>query len=290
MSSYVPSQPPLDAGAVRFLREARHYPLLSPEEETRLARAWRTRQDREAADRLVTAHLRLVGRIALGYRAYGLPLSELISEGSIGMMRAIKGYDPERGFRLSTYARWWIRAAIQEYILRSWSIVKIGTTASQKRLFFRLQHAKRLAQAMGEGDLDPDQVARIARMLDVREPDVIALDRRLGAPDQSLNAPRRDRGGREVQWQDILADPGETPEASVAARQQRAHRSRQLADALAALTDRERHIFVQRELRERRPSFRELSEIHKISGERVRQIHAHVVAKLQHRLARDAEI
>src|ERR1044072_3258325 len=199
-----------EGGLSRYLQEIRKFPMLEPNEEYMLAKRWREHDDSEAAHRLVTSHLRLVAKIAMGYRGYGLPVSELISEGNVGMMQAVKRFDPDRGFRLATYAMWWIRAAIQEYILHSWSQVKMGTTAAQKKLFFNLRRLKGQMQAIDDGDLQPEQVAKIARMLDVPEQDVISMKRRVSAPDSSLNAPLR--SDSERQWQDWLGDETERPE------------------------------------------------------------------------------
>ena len=214
----------------RYLQEIRKFPMLTPEEELSLAHQWRDSQDMEAAHKLVTSHLRLVAKIAMGYRGYGLPVGELISEGNVGMMQAVKRFDPDRGFRLATYAMWWIRAAIQEYILHSWSLVKMGTTAAQKKLFFNLRRLKGQMQAIDDGDLQPEQVAKIARVLDVPEQDVVSMNRRLAAPDHSLNAPVRQDS--EGEWQDWLVDESETQESAIADREELTGRKALLTGAL----------------------------------------------------------
>lgn len=283
------SRRPIDAASRQFLRDAHRHPLLSQEEEVSLVRAWRERQDRTAVNRLAAAYLRLVVKIAVGYRAYDLPVDELIAEGNVGLMRAIRGFDPNRGFRLSTYARSWIHSAIQEYVLRSWSIVKLGTTASQKRLFFRLQRMKRLVHVVDDDNLHPDQIKRIAQSLGVREAEVLQVHQRLTGRDQSLNAPLQSYGDTDTEWQDLLHDERDQPEATVAARQHRFRRSRQLTEALCDLTQRERHIFVERVLRDDKQPLRALSRIHNISIERVRQIQAQTIEKLQQRLSENID-
>jgi RNA polymerase sigma-32 factor len=237
-----------EGNPLRYLQEIRKFPMLTAEEELALSRRWRDTQDIEAAHKLVTSHLRLVARIALGYRGYGLPVGELISEGNIGMMRAVKGFDPDRGFHLSTYARWWIRAAIQEYILHSWSLVKMGTTAAQKKLFFNLRRLKGQMQAIDDGDLRPEQVNEIARMLDVPEQDVISMNWRLTAHDHSLNAPVGQDA--EPELQDWLVDDAESQETTIADREELSGRKALLATALKSLNDRERHILVERRLKD----------------------------------------
>ncbi len=262
-----------------YLREIHKFPMLSAEEEIALARRWRDEHDSEAAHKLVTSHLRLVAKIAIGYRRYGLPMADLISEGTVGMMQALNRFDPERGFRLATYAIWLIRAAIQEYILHSWSLVRIGTTGTQKKLFFNLRWLKGRMQAVDDGDLDPEQVARIARMLDVPEPDVISMNRRLIGPDHSLNAPSGSEG--EEEWQDRLMDETESQEAAMAERQEMDGRKALLAEALRLLKPRERAILFERWLKENPPTLEELAERHGISRERVRQIEVHAFEKLR---------
>jgi len=263
----------------RYLQEIRKFPMLEPDEEYMLAKRWREHEDSEAAHRLVTSHLRLVAKIAMGYRGYGLPLSELISEGNVGMMQAVKRFDPERGFRLSTYAMWWIRAAIQEYILHSWSLVKMGTTAAQKKLFFNLRKLKSQMQAIEEGELAPDKVKAIAQALDVPEQDVVQMNRRLAAPDHSLNAPLREQG--EGEWQDWLVDETESQETRLAENQELAHRQRMLDEAMRTLNERERHILTERRLREDPTTLEDLSQKYGISRERVRQIEVRAFEKLQ---------
>jgi RNA polymerase sigma-32 factor len=263
----------------RYLQEIRKFPMLAPEEEDRLSRAWRDQGDHKAAHKLVTSHLRLVAKIAMGYRGYGLPVGELISEGNVGMMQAVKRFDPDRGFRLATYAMWWIRAAIQEYILHSWSLVKMGTTASQKKLFFNLRRLKGQMQAIEDGDLQPEQVAKISRVLQVPEQDVVSMNRRLAAPDHSLNAPIRMDG--EGEWQDWLIDDGETQEEELADREELSGRKTLLATALKTLNDRERHILIERRLKDNATTLEDLSRHYNISRERVRQIEVRAFEKLQ---------
>ncbi|MCC7428898.1 MAG: RNA polymerase sigma factor RpoH [Alphaproteobacteria bacterium] len=268
-----------EGNLARYLQEIRKFPMLTPEEEYSLAKRWRETEDVEAAHKLVTSHLRLVAKIAMGYRGYGLPIGELISEGNVGMMQAVKRFDPERGFRLATYAMWWIRAAIQEYILHSWSLVKMGTTAAQKKLFFNLRRLKGQMQAIDDGDLSPEQVAKIARALDVPEQDVIQMNRRLAAPDHSLNAPVR--ADSEGEWQDWLVDEEETQETKMAERQEIGGRSELLQKALKTLNERERHILTERRLRDNPTTLEELSQQYSISRERVRQIEVRAFEKMQ---------
>jgi RNA polymerase sigma-32 factor len=263
----------------RYLQDIRKFPMLELNEEYMLAKAWREAGDIEAAHRLVTSHLRLVAKIAMGYRGYGLPVSELISEGNVGMMQAVKRFDPERGFRLATYAMWWIRAAIQEYILHSWSLVKMGTTAAQKKLFFNLRKLKGQMQAIEEGDLAPEQVTKIADTLNVPEADVVSMNRRLAAPDHSLNAPLRIDGDGE--WQDWLVDDTETQENSLADSEELDKRRELLSVAMEALNERERHILEERRLKETPTTLEELSQEYGISRERVRQIEVRAFEKLQ---------
>ena len=263
----------------RYLQEIRTFPMLEVDEEYMLAKSWREHEDTEAAHKLVTSHLRLVAKIAMGYRGYGLPLSELISEGNVGMMQAVKRFDPERGFRLATYAMWWIRAAIQEYILHSWSLVKMGTTAAQKKLFFNLRKLKGQMKAIEEGDLSPEQVSHIATALNVPEDDVVQMNRRLAAPDHSLNAPLRVDGDGE--WQDWLVDETEDQESRLADSEELTKRRALLVDAMEALNDRERHILQERRLKENPTTLEELSQEYGISRERVRQIEVRAFEKLQ---------
>ena len=265
---------------LRYLQEIRKFAMLTPEEELSLAHRWRDQQDVEAANKLVTSHLRLVAKIAIGYRGYGLPVGELISEGNVGMLQAAKRFDPERGFRLATYAIWWIRAAIQEYILHSWSLVKMGTTAAQKKLFFNLRRMKSQMQAIDDGDLQPEQVARIAHMLDVPERDVISMNRRLAAPDHSLNAPIRQDGDGD-EWQDWLVDESESQETAVAEREELTGRQSLLVDALKVLNKRERHIINERRLKDNPATLADLSQLYHVSRERVRQIEVRALEKLR---------
>jgi RNA polymerase sigma-32 factor len=253
--------------------------MLEANQEYMLAKRWREDDDLEAAHQLVTSHLRLVAKIAMGYRGYGLPVAELISEGNVGMMQAVKRFDPERGFRLSTYAMWWIRAAIQEYILHSWSLVKMGTTAAQKKLFFNLRKLKGQMQAIDEGDLAPEQVTHIADALNVPEVDVVNMNRRLAAPDHSLNAPLRIDGDGE--WQDWLVDETESQETAFANSEEFEKRHNLLTGAMTTLNDRERHILEQRRLKDDPMTLEELSQEYGISRERVRQIEVRAFEKLQ---------
>jgi RNA polymerase sigma-32 factor len=253
--------------------------MLSPEEELELSRRWRDHEDMEAAHKLVTSHLRLVAKIAMGYRGYGLPVGELISEGNVGMMQAVKRFDPDRGFRLATYAMWWIRAAIQEYILHSWSLVKMGTTAAQKKLFFNLRRLKGQMQAIEDGDLQPEQVTKIAHVLDVPEQDVVSMNRRLSAPDHSLNAPVR--SDSEGEWQDWLVDDAESQEAAIADHEELSGRKALLSGALKSLNERERHILIERRLKDNPTTLEDLSQQYGISRERVRQIEVRAFEKLQ---------
>src|SRR5208282_367961 len=268
-----------EGNLTRYLQEIRKFPMLEPEQEYMLAKRWKEHEDPQAAHKLVTSHLRLVAKIAMGYRGYGLPLSELISEGNVGMMQAVKRFDPDRGFRLATYAMWWIRAAIQEYILHSWSLVKMGTTAAQKKLFFNLRRLKGQMQAIEDGDLQPEQVEKIATTLGVPEQDVISMNRRLAAPDHSLNAPVR--ADSEGEWQDWLVDEGESQETELAEREELTGRKALLGGALAGLNDRERHILIERRLKDNPTTLEELSQQYGISRERVRQIEVRAFEKLQ---------
>ncbi|MBU6450088.1 MAG: RNA polymerase sigma factor RpoH [Rhodospirillales bacterium] len=268
-----------DASLTRYMQEIRKYPMLTHPEEEQLARAWRDKGDQSAAHKLVNSHLRLVAKIAMGYRGYGLPVSELISEGNVGMMQAVRRFDPERGFRLSTYAMWWIRAAIQEYILHSWSLVKMGTTAAQKKLFFNLRRLKGQMQAIDDGDLQPEQVTKIATLLAVPEQDVVNMNRRLSSPDNSLNAPIKMEG--EGEWQDWLVDDSDSQETEMAEREELTGRKALLANALKTLSERERHILVERRLQDNPTTLEDLSQHYDISRERVRQIEVRAFEKLQ---------
>ncbi|HTJ62685.1 MAG TPA: RNA polymerase sigma factor RpoH [Alphaproteobacteria bacterium] len=263
----------------RYLQEIRRFPMLSPEEEYMLGKSWREHGDIDAAHKLVTSHLRLVAKIAMGYRGYGLPLSELISEGNVGMMQAVKRFEPDRGFRLATYAMWWIRAAIQEYILHSWSLVKMGTTAAQKKLFFNLRKLKGQMRAIDEGDLSPEQVHKIATTLDVPEADVVSMNRRLSSPDHSLNAPLRQDGDGE--WQDWLVDDSDSQEIRLAESEELGKRKGLLNAAMGSLNDRERRILTARRLQDEPITLEDLSQEYGISRERVRQIEVRAFEKLQ---------
>ena len=275
-----PSLPVLSAegGLSRYLDEIRKFPMLEPSEEYMLAKRWREHGDRDAAHKLVTSHLRLVAKIAMGYRGYGLPIGEVVSEGNVGLMQAVKRFEPEKGFRLATYAMWWIKASIQEYILRSWSLVKMGTTANQKKLFFNLRKAKSKISALGEGDLRPDQVKTIATKLGVNEQDVVEMNRRLGG-DSSLNTPLREDGDGE--WQDWLVDDSESQENRLADSQESDNRHTALREALDVLNPRERRIFEARRLAEDPITLEQLSEEFGVSRERVRQIEVRAFEKVQ---------
>jgi RNA polymerase sigma-32 factor len=269
-----------EAGLNRYLSEIRKFPLLAPEQEYMLAKRWAEHQDPDAAAKLVTSHLRLVAKIAMGYRGYGLPVAELISEGNIGLMQGVKKFDAERGFRLATYAMWWIRASIQEFILRSWSLVKIGTTANQKKLFFNLRRMKGKINAMEDGDMKPADVTKIATTLGVTETEVISMNRRMAmGGDTSLNAPLREEG--EGEWQDWLTDSGPIQDEIVANAQEKTQRHELLVDAMGDLNDREKHILTQRRLVDEPETLEELSQQYGISRERVRQIEVRAFDKLQ---------
>jgi len=269
-----------DGSLTRYLQEIRKFPMLKPEEEFMLAKAWTEHEDSEAAHKLVTSHLRLVAKIAMGYRGYGLPVGELISEGNVGMMQAVKRFDPDRGFRLATYAMWWIKASIQEYILRSWSLVKIGTTAAQKKLFFNLRRVKGQIQAIDEGDLHPDQVTEIATRLDVSEKEVVNMNRRLAGSDHSLNAPMR--ADFDGEWMDWLEDKNAVDqETAYADDEELTNRRALMADAMQDLNEREQHILTERRLKDSPSTLEDLSKIYNISRERVRQIEVRAFEKLQ---------
>jgi RNA polymerase sigma-32 factor len=268
-----------ESGLSRYLEEIRRFPMLEPQEEYMLAKSWREHGDRDAAHRLVTSHLRLVAKIAMGYRGYGLPISEIVSEGNVGLMQAVKRFEPEKGFRLATYAMWWIKAAIQEYILRSWSLVKMGTTANQKKLFFNLRKAKSKISALEEGDLRPDQVKVIAKRLGVTERDVVDMNRRLGG-DVSLNAPIREEGD-SGEWQDWLVDDATDQETRLAESEQAQNRRKALGDALTVLNERERRIFEARRLADDPVTLEDLAAEFAVSRERVRQIEVRAFEKVQ---------
>ena len=273
-----------EGGLSRYLDEIRKFPMLEPAEEFTLAKSWRDEGDREAAHRLVTSHLRLVAKIAMGYRGYGLPISEVVSEGNVGLMQAVKRFDPDKGFRLATYAMWWIKAAIQEYILRSWSLVKMGTTANQKKLFFNLRKAKGRISALDEGDLRPDQVQQFATSLGVPTQDVIDMNRRLSG-DTSLNAPLREEG--EGEWQDWLVDNSPSQETVLAREEEGRNRLSALRDALGVLNPRERRIFEARRLADDPITLEDLSGEFGVSRERVRQIEVRAFEKVQEAVKRN---
>ncbi|WP_091944967.1 RNA polymerase sigma factor RpoH [Methylorubrum salsuginis] len=273
-----------EGGLSRYLDEIRKFPMLEPAEEFTLAKSWRDGGDRDAAHRLVTSHLRLVAKIAMGYRGYGLPISEVVSEGNVGLMQAVKRFDPDKGFRLATYAMWWIKAAIQEYILRSWSLVKMGTTANQKKLFFNLRKAKGRISALDEGDLRPEQVKSIATSLGVPEQDVVDMNRRLSG-DTSLNAPLREEG--EGEWQDWLVDNSPSQETVLAREEEGRNRLSALRDALGVLNPRERRIFEARRLADDPITLEDLSGEFGVSRERVRQIEVRAFEKVQEAVKRN---
>jgi RNA polymerase sigma-32 factor len=269
-----------DGGLSRYLSEIRKFPMLAKEEEFMLAKRWREHEDLASARQLVNSHLRLVAKIAMGYRGYGLPIEEVISEGNVGLMQAVKKFEPDKGFRLATYAMWWIRASIQEYILRSWSLVKMGTTAAQKKLFFNLRKAKSEISALEEGDLHPDQVRIIATKLGVLDEEVISMNRRLAGPDASLNAPLR--ADSENEWQDWLEDKDAvSQETQLAESEEKSIRMALLEEAMTELTDRERHILTERRLRDDPTTLEELASQYGVSRERVRQIEVRAFEKLQ---------
>jgi RNA polymerase sigma-32 factor len=269
-----------EAGLNRYLAEIKKFPILAPEEEYMLAKRWTEHQDTEAAAKLVNSHLRLVAKIAMGYRGYGLPVSELISEGNIGLMQGVKKFEPDRGFRLATYAMWWIRASIQEFILRSWSLVKMGTTAAQKKLFFNLRRMKNQIEAFEDGDLKPEDVTKIATDLGVSEEDVISMNRRMAmGGDTSLNVPLREEG--EGQWQDWLVDTDPLQDERVADAEETRVRHELLVQAMDALNDREKHILTERRLSEDPKTLEELSQVYDVSRERIRQIEVRAFEKLQ---------
>jgi RNA polymerase sigma-32 factor len=282
MSTYtnLPAPSP-EQGLNRYLQEIRKFPLLEPEEEYMLAKRWVDHQDPQAAHRLVTSHLRLAAKIAMGYRGYGLPQAEVISEANVGLMQAVKRFDPEKGFRLATYAMWWIRASIQEYILRSWSLVKLGTTSAQKKLFFNLRKAKAKVGALEEGDLRPENVAQIAKDLSVSEDEVIAMNRRLSGSDASLNATVGSDGDSSTQWQDWLEDEDSDQAEAYEAKDELEARRALLAQAMSVLNDREKDVLMQRRLSEDPVTLEELSESYGVSRERIRQIEVRAFEKLQ---------
>ena len=268
-----------EGGLSKYLAQIKKFPMLSAEEEYTLAKNWKNRGDLKAAQKLVTSHLRLVAKIAMGYRGYGLPVSELVSEGNIGLMKAVKKFDPEKGFRLATYAMWWIRAQIQEYVLHSWSLVKIGTTAAQKKLFFNLRKLKNQLQSINDGKLSPDNVREIANRLDVKEAEVTDMENRLFSKDQSLNVRVADE--TDTEWQDLIADDAETQDIIVEKKDEYMHRKKLFTKALKILNPREREIVEFRRLRDKPKKLEELSQKYKISRERVRQIEEKALEKLK---------
>ena len=271
-----------EAGLNRYLSEIKKFPILAPEEEYMLAKRWREHGDTDAAAKLVNSHLRLVAKIAMGYRGYGLPVSELISEGNIGLMQGVKKFEPDRGFRLATYAMWWIRASIQEFILRSWSLVKMGTTAAQKKLFFNLRRMKNQIDAFEEGDLKPADVAKIAKDLGVTEDEVVSMNRRMGhGGDTSLNAPLRSSEDGEGQWQDFLVSDEPLQDEVLANDEERRVRHELLLDAMESLNERERHILTERRLVDEPQTLEDLSQVYGVSRERIRQIEVRAFEKLQ---------
>ena len=285
MSNYknLPAPSP-EGGLNRYMQEIRKFPMLEPEEEYMLAKRWVDHEDTEAAHKMVTSHLRLAAKIAMGYRGYGLPQAEVISEANVGLMQAVKRFDPEKGFRLATYAMWWIRASIQEYILRSWSLVKLGTTSAQKKLFFNLRKAKNRIGALEEGDLRPENVARIATDLGVTETEVISMNRRLSGGDASLNATVSADGEGAAQWQDWLEDESANTAADYEANDELDARRALMAEAMAVLNDREKDILMQRRLSEETITLEDLSSQYDVSRERIRQIEVRAFEKLQSKM------
>ena len=276
-----------EQGLSRYLSEIRKFPMLEKGEEFMLAKRWQAHEDSDAAEKMVTSHLRLVAKIAMGYRGYGLPMAEVISEGNVGLMQAVKKFDPDKGFRLATYAMWWIRAAIQEYILRSWSLVKLGTTAAQKKLFFNLRRIKGEIAALEEGDLKPDQVKEIAERLNVSEKDVISMNGRMSASDASLNVPMGQDG--DMEWQDWLSDDEPNQAQDYANRQEFDARMELLTAAMEDLNERERHILTERRLSDEPKTLEDLSQVYNVSRERIRQIEVRAFEKLQKAMQRMAK-
>ena len=277
-STSLPALASGEGGLNRYLQEIRQFPMLLPEEEFMLAKRWREHGDTAAAHKLITSHLRLVAKIAMGYRGYGLPIGEVISEGNVGLMQAVKKFEPDKGFRLATYAMWWIRASIQEFVLRSWSLVKMGTTASQKKLFFNLRRLKGQIQALDEGDLRPDQVKKIAKRLGVSEADVVSMNRRLSG-DASLNS--QIRADSEDEWQDWLVDENESQEATLVRNEESEIRHKLLTEAMTKLTERERRVFEARRLKDEPVTLEDLSQEFGVSRERIRQIEVRAFEKVQ---------
>ncbi len=285
MSNYknLPAPTP-EGGLNRYMQDIRKFPMLEPEEEYMLAKRWVDHEDRDAAHKMVTSHLRLAAKIAMGYRGYGLPQAEVISEANVGLMQAVKRFDPEKGFRLATYAMWWIRASIQEYILRSWSLVKLGTTSAQKKLFFNLRKAKNRIGALEEGDLRPENVARIANDLGVTESEVISMNRRMSGGDASLNAQVGSDGEGTMQWQDWLEDESADTAGDYEAHDEMDVRRALLAEAMEVLNDREKDILVQRRLSDETVTLEDLSGQYDVSRERIRQIEVRAFEKLQEKM------
>jgi RNA polymerase sigma-32 factor len=285
MSTYtkLPAPSP-EQGLSKYLQEIRKFPMLEPEEEYMLAKAWVDHGDKESAHKLVTSHLRLAAKLAMGYRGYGLPTAEVVSEANVGLMQAVKRFDPEKGFRLATYAMWWIRASIQEYILRSWSLVKMGTTAAQKKLFFNLRKAKNRIGALEEGDLRPEHLKTIAENLSVTEKEVIDMNRRLSGGDASLNAPVKADGDGAAEWQDWLTDDDADQAAAYAEQNELESRRELLLEAMKDLNDRERHILTERKLKDDPVTLEDLSKVYDVSRERVRQIEVRAFEKLQKKM------
>ena len=288
MAQTFPTVASSENGLSRYMQEIRKFPMLEPDQEYMLAKRYLEHDDRDAAHQLVTSHLRLVAKIAMGYRGYGLPVGEVISEGNVGLMQAVKKFDPEKGFRLATYAMWWIKASIQEYVLRSWSLVKMGTTANQKRLFFNLRKAKSRIQALDDGDLNPDQVQQIATQLGVSEEEVVSMNRRMGG-DASLNAPIKAAEGESGEWQDWLEDESENAEQILVKQDELENRREMLADAINVLNEREQRIFTARRLEENPITLEELSTEFDISRERVRQIEVRAFEKVQKAMVASAK-
>lgn len=282
----LPVVPP-ESGLSRYFQEIWKFPILDPDEEYMLARRWRDHGDIDAAHKLVTSHLRLVAKMAMKYRGYGLPVADLLSEGNIGLMKAVKKFEPERGFRLATYAIWWIKAAMTEYVLRSWSLVRMGTMAAQKKLFFNLRRLKSQLEILDNGDLTSDQVTQLAERMDVSEDELVAMNRRISSRDTSLNVPLGDEEG--IEFQDTLVDDGPSPEAIVIGQHEAQHRHRLLSGALDVLNERERHIFIERRLTEDPITLEELGKHYGISRERVRQLEARAFEKVQHAVRRKHE-
>ena len=280
MATKLAPAPSPEGSLSRYLQEIRKFPMLEPQEEYMLAKRWKEHEDSEAAHKMVTSHLRLVAKIAMGYRGYGLPIGEVISEGNVGLMQAVKRFEPEKGFRLATYAMWWIRASIQEYILRSWSLVKMGTTAAQKKLFFNLRKVKGQIQAIEDGDLNHEQVKEISDRLGVTEDEVISMNRRMAGPDNSLNAPLR-QDSESGEWQDWLVDDTPDQESELGDSEEMNLRREMLATAMQSLNEREMHILTERRLKDEPATLEELSQEYGISRERVRQIEVRAFEKLQ---------